>query len=291
MRPSAAQPSPCTLRCPRLQTGEPAVGLPGRGVAVERDPQDLAVQAVGVLRVGPVAGVARGHVQVAVRADRQPAAVVVARLVDAGDDRRELAQRRRRRACRAARGCRRRSSRRGPGRRRRPDEPSTATPSRPPSPSGTTRSASWSAPGPVTVVTAPSSPTRTSRAASRSVTTASPVRAGTPDPTGRRGRRGSRRPTVDLDRGRAARGRRRRAGDGAADAGRAPGCRSHAPEPAARPHAATAAIARASHAPAQHGPRGRALRDHPEPPPGASGPPGTVPGLPLGAGFTGLGRA
>ena len=174
MRPSAAQPSPCTLRCPRLQTRLPGGRVARRRVAVERDPQDLAVQAVRVLRVGPVARVAGAHVEVAVRADRQPAAVVVVRLVDARDDRRELAQLVAGQRAAQRRGCRRRSSRRAPGRRRRRDEPSTATPSSPPSPSGTTTAASWSAPGPVTSATAPSASTSTTCAASRSVTTARP---------------------------------------------------------------------------------------------------------------------
>jgi hypothetical protein len=57
----------------------------GRGLAVRRHPQDLAVDGVLVLGEVAVLRVASGRVQVAVRADLDAAAVVVLVLGDTGD--------------------------------------------------------------------------------------------------------------------------------------------------------------------------------------------------------------
>ena len=66
---------PWTLRWPRLHTGEPGNGLPGRRSAVRGHPQDLAAERGTVLCRRAVAGVAGGDVEEAVRPERQPAAV------------------------------------------------------------------------------------------------------------------------------------------------------------------------------------------------------------------------
>ena len=47
--PGRSQARPCTLRWPRLHTGEPANGLPGAGRPSVDDPQDLAAERGAVL--------------------------------------------------------------------------------------------------------------------------------------------------------------------------------------------------------------------------------------------------
>ena len=64
------------MRWPQDQTGESGSGLPGAGLAVGGDPQDLAAERVAVLGQLAVAGLAGRDVEVAVGAEREPAAVV-----------------------------------------------------------------------------------------------------------------------------------------------------------------------------------------------------------------------
>ena len=65
----------------------PRQRVAGRGVAVGGDPEDLAGERVAVLGELLLAGLARGHEQVAVLGEEQPAAVVDEAVGDAGEHR------------------------------------------------------------------------------------------------------------------------------------------------------------------------------------------------------------
>ena len=74
--PLSSKASPCTLRWPRVQTGELGSGLPGCRLAVRRDPQDLAAERVSVLGERRRRRSRRWRRRAAVRAEGEPAAVV-----------------------------------------------------------------------------------------------------------------------------------------------------------------------------------------------------------------------
>ena len=72
--------------------GGAAEGVAGSGLALGREPQDLAAERAEVLREGPVAGLAGADVEVAVGAEGDAAAVVVAPHRDAVEDHLRLAE-------------------------------------------------------------------------------------------------------------------------------------------------------------------------------------------------------
>ena len=89
--PSSVNASPWTLRWPQDQISV-AERVARRRLALGRDPQDLAGQAVPFLRELRVAGLAGRRVEEPVGPEREPAAVVDRAQRDAGQDRGGVAQ-------------------------------------------------------------------------------------------------------------------------------------------------------------------------------------------------------
>ena len=165
--PGVVERQPLHVAVPPRPHGGVGVGVAGRRVAVGGDPQDLAAQRAAVLGEGGLAGLAGGGVEVAVRPERQPAAVVDEAVGDPVEDRLGSAPAACRRTSPARCGCPRASWRRSRAGGRFSYVGETATPSSPASPCG-----SGLVDVPISVTS--SSVTASTRRVSRSVTTAVP---------------------------------------------------------------------------------------------------------------------
>ena len=289
IRPSGAQPRPCTLRCPRLHTGEPSSGLPGAGSpsAVMRRILPLRLSgscADGGSPASPVVTYRKPSGPTASRPPSWlPAFAMPVRIGRSSPEDRPV-ERAAQDPVVVGRGGVQRQVDGRPGRRpappRRADRPRRRGPRRPRARRRPVRSR------PSLV---PSGPTRTSAAASRSVTTASPSgRNASPHGTSRSPTTSSvsdtsavgapvvpvvgRRPVVPARPGRAA-GRERDDERARRDG----------------PSSRGSSLIR----PPQHGPRRPALGDHPEPAAARRlrDHPEPSPDLPLGPGSAALARA